>query len=484
VERAPSGDLVETGQRSPVYGGRYDIWQGAFIGPAERVEICHCSDAQLAYILDDHCKVEGAGGRGGGKSVAGCLKLLRHVVEEPHRRWRALSPTFKLTRPLWRKFKQITPRHWLLRGPQGIRQSDWQLRFVHNVLVQFNSATDPDSLRSDDFHGTMVDEAQDVSTEALDIAWFCHREAKHPRMWMALTPKPGEPFERHKKYVADASARCIVFGSYTNPFTPKATFDEARKDMDADRFAVEVEADWEVVARLDETNRIPHVFPAFSRDRHCVHWAKMAREILRGNVRDVTASVALKHGFKGREYIVGIDPNEAYPDYAVVWKVLSPALHGGKNRWVAIDVISCGDHAEYLGRELKGRGYNGKNALLVPDANARWKGGKRSAANLLRKEGFQAMILRRKNPEVIHSVDAVSAKLNPADGAPSLFVAHPTEKCHTLHLIEAFEQILWDKTDKKMDKKVGLDHVIDAMRYPVDFFEPAAERGRRMRGIV
>jgi len=483
VESAASG-LSETGARSPVYGGCYDIWRGEYVGTADHVEIRYCSDSQLDFILDDHCKTEGAGGRGGGKSVGGCLKLLRHVVESPARRWRALSPTFKLTRPLWRKFKSMIPRRWLMPGSSGIRQVDWQLNFIHNVLVQFNSATDPDSLRSDDFHGTLVDEAQDVSTEAIDIAWFCHREADRPRLWMALTPKPGEAFERHKQYVADDEARCIQFGSYSNPFTPKATFDLARRDMDADRFAIEVDADWTVVERLAETGRVPHVFPEFNRDKHCIHWRHFAERILKGEARDLTSAVTRAKAGKARQYIIGIDPNWDYPNYSVVWKVISPAVNGAPRRWVAIDVVSCKGNCEHLGRELKRLGYNGNNSLLVPDASARYNRGKRSSANLLRKEGFGAIILRSKNPEVWHSVDAVQAKVNPADGAPSLFVAYPSEQCKTLPLIEALEQVAWDKSGKRMDKSTGVDHVVDAMRYPVDYFEPAAERGRRIRGIV
>jgi hypothetical protein len=253
--------------------------------------------------------------------------------------------------------------------------------------------------------------------------------------------------------------------------------------MDSDTYSIEIGADWDTVERLSSTDRIPHVFPAFSRDRHCTHWGHLARRILAKETRDITALVTKAKGWS-RSHIIGIDPNWDYPNYAVVWKVLAPEGPRLPRRWVAINVVSCKGSCEHLGKELKRLGYNGNNSLLVPDASARYNKGKKSSANLLRKQGFGAIILRSRNPDVRHSVDAVQAKINPAEGPQSLFVAFPSEKSGTLPLIEAFEQVMWGKDGKRMDKSLGVDHVIDAARYPIDYFEPAAEVPRRMRGVL
>jgi hypothetical protein len=66
------------------------------------------------------------------------------------------------------------------------------------------------------------------------------------------------------------------------------------------------------------------------------------------------------------------------------------------------------------------------------------------------------------------------AKISPADGDPSWFISLP--ECD--ELAEALEAAIWGKTGQKMDKSQGVDHVIDAARYPISYFDPAAKLRR------
>jgi hypothetical protein len=124
-----------------------------------------------------------------------------------------------------------------------------------------------------------------------------------------------------------------------------------------------------------------------------------------------------------------------------------------------------------LGKALKEVGYTGRNSHLVPDASARYNKGKRSSARLLRATGFHSMTLRSKNPDVRESIDDLSAKMFPAADDMEPCLLFDRERCdELLRSVEVAE--LAD--DGKHLKKTGDEHVIDALRYPISLFDPAA----------
>lgn len=471
-QRSEQGHTFPSGRESKVYGGRWDSWLGRYVDQADEQNILKlpCSDAQLDLILEDKSTVEGAGGRGAGKSEGGDLRAVRHIVERPGERGRILSPTYPLTRIVWGKLLKMVPGGWLLPGKQGIRRSDRELHFVNGSVVKFNSAKDPDSLRSDGFSWTFCDEAQDITTEAVDIAWFCLRDSADPRIWFSLTPKTGEPFDRHQQYMEDPEARCIEFASYSNPFISRRVFDIAAKRMDKRRFGVEVQADWDIIAQMEAEDGPKHVFSSFNRELHALHWPAV-------NAKDITAQVVRRKIGQTADFIIGVDPNLDWPNYAVVYKVLAPLHTGEPNRWVAIDVISSKGHTGHLGKRIKEAGYPASRCVIIPDASAHYNGlyssGPKSSARLLRAEGFTVKY-PMKNPLVVDSVNDMLAKISPADGDPSWFISLP--ECD--ELAEALEAAIWGKTGQKMDKSQGVDHVIDAARYPISYFDPAAKLRR------
>lgn len=465
------GHARPTGRTSPIYGGRYDIWRAKYVGPAETYIIVACTPAQFKLVLTDAIKVEAAGGRGSGKSEGGVLRALRFVVEIPGGRGRITSPRYRQTKAMWRKLLSRFPRSWLLPGRSGVKKADRMLMFGNGHILEFSSAHDADALRSEDYDHIHNDEAQDISQEAIDNNWFCLRSAKVPHMTDTLTPKP-EVYDRHVQYAEEDETECIEFSSYDNCFINKTVFDIARKRYEKRRYLIEVEADWDTIAEMvGEENKL--VFDGFQRATHCVKWPMLAEDITR-------AVIQKKTGYS-RQYAIGIDPNWDWPNYAVVFKCVK-LPSSSEPTWVAVDVISRKGHCGHLGRSLKKHGYNGQNSYLVPDASAKYNRGKKSSARLLRAEGFKAMCSRAKNLDVVDSIDAVREKLFPVDGPPRLLIAE--RQCQ--ELVEAIELAVWSP-DGKHIKKTGEDHVCDAMRYVIDFFEPAAHfknDGNRIRLYV
>ncbi len=469
-DRVTRTDIV-----SPIYGGIFDFWTGKYIQdevPENEVLEIRCSEAQLEVLESTASVTEASGGRGSGKSEGGILWVLKNIVLLPGEQGRVISPTFPLTRVVWTKLFRQLPNKWIVPGLEGISKSNKEIKFLNGHILQFSSATNPNSLRSWGGSYALVDEAQDVSTEAIDINWFCLRESANPRVLYTLTPAQGEAYQRHCEIKQQDDANGIVFSSFTNPFVDKKVFTRARQFMDKIRYKIEVEADWDTIATLEE-EAVSYVFPGFKREEFEIEWPPMGLD-------KTSALVAKRFNTTDRhDFIIGVDPNYNYPNYGVIYKVFTPTEKGGPDRWIAIDVIERKGHCGHLGEVLKEQGYG--NGIIIPDASSRyWKGhGPRSPERLLRSCGFDVR-LDRKNPIVTTSVDAMRWRLFPVDGPPSWFFRKG--RCDVL--VDAMERLQWKADGKSLDKTDGIDHVVDAARYPVGFFSPAAKQERSFNKIL
>lgn len=437
-----------TGECSPIYGGKYSGRRRVGDCDPEFVHEVECSTVQLALVLDDHPVVEASGGRGGGKSEGGVCKTLRAIVERPHDAGQVVSPTFDLTRVVWSKLLRAIPGRWLSK----IRRAERVLEFVNGAWVRFRSADNPDSLRSWGGGWTFLDEEQDVSTEAVDIVWPSLRESARPQMWGCGTPKSGDYLDRHQKRLLDPHAHCFTFDSYSNPFISKAAFDESRRQMSVKQYRQEIGADWSVV--LEDLGL---VYSTFSRARHCV---RLPFDI----GRDVTLQTTHERTQCARQYVGSIDYNWSCPNICIVWKVYAP------NRWVVVDIVEANEHAGHLASALHYNGYHPEDILLIDDASGEIKNGpnaQNSSTRLMRKAGYTVMHPRR-NPSLKDSVNAVLAKLSPAAGDPSLFLALPAAE----RLATAMSRLRWD--GDVFDRDCEDVHWCDAMRYAISYFCPAA----------
>lgn len=480
-----------TGEKSPVYGGRWDNEQERYLLAEDGSQLVEglailtlpCSAPQLEAITCGKPKLELSGGRGGGKSEGGALRCMRYIAERPHEYGRVISPTMDLVDVVRQKLVEMIPPSWLLPGKQGIRLGPQPLlKFIHGVKVQFRSTNNPDSLRSWGGSWTHVDEAQDVTTYALDVAWPCLRETPKPRMWTTLTPKPGEAYERHVIYAENPrDCACIGFDSYSNPFTSPEVHDIAQRGggMSKRTLAVEIFADWETVKDMMAEDELKPVFPNFNKATH--KWRPTADDFGKEITRDF-----LKRSGKvdqlsryNWKYICGVDPNSSVPNYATIWKVYAGVKPHDPVRWVAWDMVFGKGHCGHLAKMLKDHGYSPRETLIVPDASARYNklGMLKGAMQLMREEGYH-VINRARNPRRKNSIEDIEAKLDPSHGPPCIFLRLP--QCDIL--AENLEAVVWDKDGNGFDKSVRPDPV-DSARYPVSFFDPAA-RIARVRGIA
>jgi len=482
VAERVDGALLWTARHSQVYGGRWDTWCREYVGEADDILYIPCSAEQFEFVESDDEIVEGAGGRGSGKSEAGIRKVCRKVCELPMEWGRAVSPGPDQKREMWGKALDLflDGTNWLWPGLMGVKESISELWFKNGVRVQFISAHKPQKLRSWGGSWAMVDEAQAVTTEALDILWPCLRDGgDHPQMFQQLTPAPGEPLERHDLYKEDPSATTIVFDSYSNVFVDHTTFERSKFRMSKDREAIEIGADWETVRRLAAADELKPVFPFFNRAIH--KWRPTEDDF----GKDITGRVA--HGKLGKlrgynwKFIAGVDPNGSVPNYCTIWKVFAPRKGEVVNRWVMWDVIWSKGHCGHLATVVKDQGYHPNDVVIVPDFSSRYNklGNPKASSALMRQEGFH-VVNRPKNPDVKGSIEDMSSKLDPARGMPTMFLRLP--QCDVV--AENLEVVVWDKYGNGFDKSIRPDPV-DSARYPVSFFAPAAKLvNQGIRGFV
>ncbi len=485
-----------TGEMSPVYGGKWDNWLLEYVGDAEQVMQYACSRRQLELILDEHPEVEAGGGRGGGKTGGGALRALRYMVELPRHHGRVVAPSYPIVETARQEMLQVIPYEWIVHQLNKPRP---EITILNGHNVQFRSADHPESLRSYTCSWTWLDEDQDITTYAAHVAWFCLRETGQPRMWRTLTPKGGQPLERHRA-ILDAVEKGstdhshFVFDSRSNCFIDPNVFEIAARSMDPDTYDVEVNASWETVQRLEEEGQNQRVFPFFSEEQHTVDIDDLER--LDWRRRDITDKIirrrigmrASRHKYK---YIAGVDPNKTAPNCCTIYKVYAGAKKGEPNQWIAVDYVERFNNCAVLGRSLKKLKYKPHEMFVVMDAssNTNKLGWRQTSYELLKKEGFQCKLMTssrgRRNPFVKDSIDDIGTKIDPVHSPPSWFIATLDRGKPRLDnkgrefmnlLFENIRDVVWDKLGVQFSREPRHDP-LDSARYPVSYFDPISRSG-------
>ena len=401
------------------------------------------------------------------------------LISRPGEHGLGLAPVADKTRVLFEKVLKRFPAAWLLPGKDGVAKKPRTIRTVLGSSVMFWSAYDSGSTRSMEGSWGVVDEEADVEDEAIDNLWGCLRLTSTPQLFGAGTPKVGMYSKRYERLVADR-ANCAVysFPSRDNPFISSDFVEIAKTQMDEKRFKQEMEAEF-----IDLGDGPRYVFRSFSRTKHNAatqigKWVTTERIRERLNLPSASSY----------EFIAGIDANWSAANFAVIYRIMEPTVPvvsiapqyrglppppPGPDRWIAWDIVQseAGTHCGALADSLIDAGYTRSNTVLIPDASVKYDnhgtGGKRSSKDLLRGAGFE-LYHPKKNWSVTSTIDSMLVKLAPVEGDPSLLLRFP--QCN--ELADAMERVVWDKSGVKLDRDLGVQHVIDAARYPVRFFCP------------
>lgn len=140
--------------------------------------------AQAAFVNSDDPVVGFIGGRGAGKTFAGCYRIMKQAV--PGCTYLAVAPTYTMLRDIvWPRLLAIGRQ---LRWINGIARSRLMLLLGNGAIVLCRTAENPDRLRGLSLTGAWIDEASLVPREVVDVVRFTLRESR--RAWLACTFTP------------------------------------------------------------------------------------------------------------------------------------------------------------------------------------------------------------------------------------------------------------------------------------------------------
>lgn len=383
-------------------------------------------------------------GRRWGKTHWVCIELIMAATAKRKQRCWYVAPSYMMAKQIaWEKLKEIIPRKWLAKKPN---ETDLKLTLKNGSTISLKGADNPDSTRGVGVHFLVLDEFQDMK----------------PNIWEAIRPT-----------LSDTKGRCIFIGTpksfnhlYTmyrrgqpgaggkknpqweswqfrtadSPFISRLEIENAKNDMDPRSFRQEYEASFESMSG--------RVYYDFDRSK---------------NVRPCPYDPSLPT-WVGQDF--NIDPMSG-----VVIQ-----LHGNEV-WVTGEMVLRSSSTEDVCHELlREFGHDFvKRATIYPDP----AGGQRQHARgesdvqIFREWGFDRVLYRKKHPAVRDRIAAVNRLICDASGRRRLYV-DPSCK----HLIECLEQLIYKDGTNEPDKSLNIEHVGDALGYPVEYEFPVRRQAK------
>jgi hypothetical protein len=323
----------------------------------------------------------------------------------------------------------------------------------------------PNSLRSWGGSWAGIDEEKDIPDTAIDIVWGCLRLTEEPQIFGAGTPEMGMYQARYDAMLDDPDSEVFSFPSRDNPFISHKVFDIMKGQMDERRYRQEVLAEF---INLEESPLVCH---GFNTDKHTI--------TLPTTRNDITALVTKKRFGRPYEYVVGVDYNWNYPNYAVMYKIYKNPVKGQPNIWIAEDLLVSKGNASHLAKFISSCGYDKRKIVVIDDATGRFNKGPKSSSRLMRAAGI-AVKHPNVNPPVVDRINAFLAKLSPIEGDPTWLIGLP--QCD--ELVDCCENLMYNDSGR-VDKSSGYDHIFDAATYPIVYLEPAAKwKIPTVKGII
>lgn len=382
-------------------------------------------------------------GRRFGKSQALKAEIIKEAFTKPKSNIWYVAPTYGMAkRIMWLELKEIIPSHFIA----AKSEVDLIITLKNGSQICLFGCDNPDNLRGSGVNLLCLDEYQDFKPGIFEKVLFATLTDRRGRAVIAGTPKQYNLL--YELYIRGQDKdwrkqgwRSWQFITADNPFIPRDEIEAARRNLDEKSFQQEYEAQF--------TNMSGKVYYAFNRKHH-------ASEFLPFNP-DLPIWI-------GQDF--NINPMSTV--------VMQPQPNG--QVWVVeeFNIKDCSTHelAEVLDRrffrpDLK------RKIEIYPDPAGGSRGHTRGESDfdIMRQQGFRKLFYRRKHPPVADRINAVNRLLMTASGETRLFISNSCK-----HLIDSLEQTVYKEGTREINKKMGVEHMSDALGYPIEFRFPVQKR--------
>lgn len=387
------------------------------------------------------------GGRRSGKTTGSLApKIIIMLLLFPGCVGGVLSPTYRQAKNVRRALISLCPQGWI----SQILIAENRIKFVNGAEVALLSADRVDSARSEGVAWFALDERQDIPEEAAANAFLSTSEGGGFQQLFETGTVKQELREHYDVLMASEKSAVYRMRSRGNPFIDHSLFDDAEELLDRAMIQRELEAEWP-----DLEGRVYYPFET----RHIQRYPM-------GGVADITAEFLHSFfdspvsGSQRTKYIIGIDP----PRHAVLIKIYAGEIAHVVDEIVIGAVGSKPGDIRDLAKACKDR-TDGHAVVIMDPHESHWDNDVRK---YFKREGFRLAHIKQMQQE--YRVTSVRSRIE-----KDKFFVDP--RC--VHLIESLREQVYvnhlpDKhTKSRISKLITLDHIVDAMGYPIYKLWPA-----------
>lgn len=375
-------------------------------------------------------------GRRWGKTALSRVLIIKMAQVAKRKIW-YVAPTYRMAKQIfWIDLLDAIPKQWI----RKINETTLTITLINKTRIELKGADKADSLRGVGIHFLVLDEFQDMSEETWTQVLRPTLADTGGHAIFIGTPKAYNYLYTLYKQGQDVHRVFLnqweswQFPTITSPYIPISEIEAAREDMDEKSFKQEFEASFETMSG--------RVYYPFDRG---VHVGKY----------DFNPSLPIWIGMD-----FNIDPMSAV--------VYQPQQSG--ELWAVDEVVLFGSNTEEVCKELDKRFWRYQKQITIypdPAGGARQHARGETDLDILREAGFPRIKYRKRHPLVADRVNAVNRMLRAANGTVRMRI---DIKCK--HLINAFEQTIYKRGTRDVDKDAGVEHSADAGGYCIELEYP------------
>lgn len=382
-------------------------------------------------------------GRRFGKTQGLKAEILKESFSIPDSKVWYVAPTYKQAKRLmWSELKLSIPHNFI----KYKSEVDLIIQLKNGSEISLFGVDKPDGLRGSGINLLCMDEYQDFKPDIFEKVLYPTLTDRRGRVVVAGTPKSYNLLYDLYMRGFDPEWRkggwkSWQFVTADNPFIPRDEIEAAYRNTDPKSFNQEYMASFETMQGK--------VYYAFDRKKH-------AKDFLPFNPN---LPIWIGQDFN-------IDPMSTV--------IIQPQPNG--QIWVVDEIFLKNASTHEVAEALENKFFRPelkKKIEIYPDPAGAARGHTRGESDLdiLRQQGFRKIFYKRKHPLVADRINAVNRLLMTASGDTRLYIS---AKCK--HLITSLEQTIYKEGSREVNKKLGTEHMADALGYPIEFRFPVIKR--------